>query len=124
MHIDYAGPFMGTCKMFLLVIDAYTIWLDVHVTSTSSSAITVELLRKSFSTCGITEVAVSDNAANFTSEEIQAFLKELSTFVCLLTIQPPTVLLSVQCMQTLKGGLRKMRVGSVKTKVSQFLFAY
>ena len=30
-------------KMFLLVINAYTKWLDVHVTSTSTSAVTIEL---------------------------------------------------------------------------------
>ena len=31
IHIDYAGPFFG--KMFLIVSDAYSKWLDVHITS-------------------------------------------------------------------------------------------
>ena len=44
VHIDYAGPFMG--KMYLLVIDAHTNWLDVHITSTTTSAATIKLLRK------------------------------------------------------------------------------
>ena len=28
MHVDYAGPFMG--KMFLLIIDAHSKWMDIH----------------------------------------------------------------------------------------------
>ena len=27
LHLDYAGPFMG--KMFLVVVDAHSMWLDV-----------------------------------------------------------------------------------------------
>jgi len=46
VHIDYAGLVEG--KMFLLIVDAYSKWLEVHATSTSTSAATIELLRKSF----------------------------------------------------------------------------
>ena len=34
VHIDYAGPFEG--KMFLLISDAYSKWLEVHPTNTST----------------------------------------------------------------------------------------
>ena len=57
VHIDYAGPFQG--RMFLLLIDAHSKWLDIY-SSTSSS--TIESLRKSFATFGLPEVLVSDNA--------------------------------------------------------------
>ena len=30
IHVDYAGPFMG--KMFLLVVDAHSKWMEVAVT--------------------------------------------------------------------------------------------
>ena len=62
VHIDYAGPFEG--KMFLLVTDAYSKWLEVHATNTSTSAVTIELLRKSFSYLGLPEVIVSDNTTH------------------------------------------------------------
>ena len=29
LHIDFAGPFMG--KMFLVIVDAHSKWLDVKV---------------------------------------------------------------------------------------------
>ena len=50
VHIDYAGPFEGT--MFLLLIDAHSKWLEIHQTNTSTSMVTIELMRKSFSALG------------------------------------------------------------------------
>ena len=31
VHADYAGPFLG--KMFLILFDAYSKWVDIHVVS-------------------------------------------------------------------------------------------
>ena len=31
IHVDYAGPMYG--KMYLIIIDAYSKWLKVHITS-------------------------------------------------------------------------------------------
>ena len=74
VHIDYAGPFFG--KMFLLLIDAHSKWLEVHMTTSSTSTTTISLLRKSFASLGLPEVIVSDNATNFTSEEFEQFFKK------------------------------------------------
>ena len=41
IHIDYAGPFMG--KMFLVIIDAHSKWMEVHKTASSSAAATIHL---------------------------------------------------------------------------------
>ena len=38
IHLDYAGPFMNS--MLLIIADAHTKWLDIHVTS-STSPITI-----------------------------------------------------------------------------------
>ena len=74
IHIDYAGPIEG--KMFLVVVDVHSKWLDVHMTSSTTTSATLELLRRSFATLGLPEVVVSDNAANFTSEEFSSFMKK------------------------------------------------
>jgi hypothetical protein len=42
IHVDYAGPFMG--KMFLLIIDAHSKWLDIHMTNSCNAETTVEKL--------------------------------------------------------------------------------
>ena len=52
VHIDYAGPLEG--KMFLLITDAHSRWLEIHPTNTSTSSATIELLRKSFASLGFT----------------------------------------------------------------------
>ena len=69
----YAGPMEG--RMFLLIVDAHSRWLEVHCTTSATSSMTIELLRKSFATMGLPEVLVSDNATAFTSSEFTEFLK-------------------------------------------------
>ena len=92
----------------MLVIDAYTKWLDVHVTSTSSSAVTIELLWKSFSMYGLPEVVVSDNAANFTSDDFKVFLRANGVkHVCTPPYHPSSYGLVERAVQTLKGGFKE-----------------
>ena len=117
------SPFMG--KTFLLVIDAYTKWLDVHITPSISSSATIELLRKSFSTFGLPEVVVSDNGTGFKSEEFEAFLRANRVkHVCTPPYHPSSNGLVERAVQTLKGGLKKLQDGSLETKLSRFLFSY
>ena len=123
VHIDYAGPFMG--KMFLLIVDAYTKWLDVHITPVSSSMATIELLRRSFATFGLPEVLVSDNGSNFTSGEFAAFMRANGIkHVKTAPYHPSSNGLVERAVHTLKTGLKKLNEGTLETKLSRFLFAY
>ena len=72
-HADYTGPFLG--KMFLIIIDAYSKWMEVHITNSATSAITIDKLRNTFTTFGLPEILVTDNGTNFTSKEFDEFLK-------------------------------------------------
>ena len=40
IHINFAGPFMG--KMFLLVVDAHSRWMEVEAVSAASSQNTID----------------------------------------------------------------------------------
>ena len=42
LYIDYAGQFLG--KMFLIIIDSYPKWMEVHITNSVTLAITIEVL--------------------------------------------------------------------------------
>ncbi len=42
LHVDYAGPFMG--KMFFVLIDAHSKWMDVYPVNSATSATTIECL--------------------------------------------------------------------------------
>ena len=67
IHVDYAGPFMG--KMFLVLIDAHSKWLEVQHVCLAMSSNTISALRTIFATFGLPEILVSDNGSVFTSEE-------------------------------------------------------
>ncbi len=69
IHIDYAGPFMG--KMFPIIIDAHSKWLDVHCVNTATAETTITKLRSTFATHGLLEIIVSDNGTVFTSHEFK-----------------------------------------------------
>ncbi len=72
-YIDYAGPFDG--HMFLVIVDAYSKWIDVKATKHATSMSTVAILRSIFATHGIPELIVSDNGTPFTSHEFQTFIQ-------------------------------------------------
>ena len=51
IHVDYAGPYKG--EMFLVVVDAYSKWLEVHCMKSTTSSATIEKLREMFATHGL-----------------------------------------------------------------------
>lgn len=93
IHIDYAGPYLG--RMFLVVVDAFSKWLEVVPVSAATSPVTIEKLRNIFATHGLPRVLVSDNGSQFTSTEFQTFLRGngiLSISVPRHTTPPQTAL--------------------------------
>ena len=87
LHVDYAGPFMG--KMFLLIIDAHSKWMDIHCVNSATSSVTIDKMRSTFASHGLPEIVVSDNGSNFVSSEFKSFLqkKASSTLPQQLTTQ-------------------------------------
>ena len=73
LHLDFAGPFMGTS--FFVIIDAYFKWPEVFEMTTTSTAKTVAKLRELFAAYGLPEQIVTDNGPQFTSAEFESFVK-------------------------------------------------
>ncbi|XP_038651421.1 uncharacterized protein K02A2.6-like, partial [Scyliorhinus canicula] len=123
LHIDHAGPFMGS--IFLVIVDAYSKWLDVHQVNTASTASTIEKLRASFARHGLPEVLVSDNRTAFTSGEFRKSLKENGVrHIKTAPYHPASNGLAERAVQTLKAGLKKQPAASMNTKLSRWLFDY
>lgn len=123
IHVDYAGPFMG--KMFLLIIDAHSKWLEIHTVNTANSEITIEKLRSSFSYHGLPEMIVSDNGSVFASAEFKEFTKKNGIrHVFSAPYHPSTNGLVERAVQTFKRGMKKQSEGSIETKLSRFLLQY
>ena len=87
IHIDYAGPFMN--KMYKLVVDAHSKWMEVITMASTTSESTINALRYLFTSFGLVEEIVLDNGPQFASVEFQNFVKAngINTFVQHLTIQ-------------------------------------
>ena len=64
LHIDYMGPFEG--KMSLVIVDAYSKYIDSNVVTSATTAATILRLRHTFSTHGLPCTIVSDNGSPFT----------------------------------------------------------
>ena len=123
LHIDYAGQLEG--KMFLLITDAYSRWMKIHETDTSTSSATIELLRRSFASLGLPEVVVSDNATAFTSSEFNDFLKRNGIrHILTPPYHPASNGLVERSVQTFKEGLKRLKKGSLNTRLMRFLFKY
>ena len=123
IHVDYAGPFFG--KMFLLMVDAHSKWLEVHMSSSSSSTSTISMMRKSIASLGLPEVIVSDNGTTFTSDEFVQFLRKNEVrHVRTPPYHPASNGLAERAVQTFKEGMKKLKDGSLETKLSRFLFKY
>ena len=111
--------------MLLIIVDAYSKWIDVHVMQTSTSTATVERLRQTFSTHGLPEIIVSDNGSNFTSKEFETFLKLNGIrHITTAPYHPASNGLAERAVQTVKEGIKKQGEGTLETKVYRFLFQY
>ena len=123
IHIDYAGPYKG--EMLLVVMDAYSKWLEVHRMNSITSTATIEKLREMFATHGLPATVVSDNGSNFTSSEFQEFMKKNGIkHIKVAPYHPASNGLAERAVRIFKEGYEKMEDGSVQTKLSRFLLSY
>ena len=123
LHIDVAGPFLG--KMYLILVDAYTKWLEVSVLNSITSDKAIEALQSIFSVHGLPSVIVTDNGLSFVSEEFKAFTKSNGVqHVTASPYHPSTNGLVERAVQSFKLEMRKLQGGSLQSCITRFLFRY
>ena len=98
---------------------------EIHSTNSATPTVTIESLWKSFTTLGLLEVVVSDNATAFTSPEFTEFLKRNRIrHVQTPPYHPASNGLIERAVQTFKESFKRLREGSINTRISRFLFKY
>ena len=123
VHADYAGPFLG--RMFLILVDAHSKWIEVHPVAAATSQITIEKMRSTFATFGLPDLLVTDNGTVFTSAEFQEFLKKNGIRHARTSpYHPASNGLAERAVQSFKDGMKKNVSGSIETRVAKFLFHY
>ena len=124
VHIDFAGPFLGT--MFLIVVDAYSKWPEVVPMTTTSATKTIEELRSMFARNGIPDQIVSDNGPQFIAAEFSVFVKNNGIkHIRSAPYHPATNGLAERFVQTFKEGMRASKSNkSISSKLANVLLAY
>ena len=111
--------------MLLVAVDATSKWIKTHITSSTTSTATVNKLREIFAQHGLPEVLVSDNAANFISEEFETFMRKIGIIhVTTAPYHPASNDLGEQAVQTGKSGITQTAGDNMEVKLHRFLFDY
>ncbi len=123
LYVDYAGPFMG--KMFLVLIDAHSKWMDVHTVPSATSHSTISVLRTIFASHGLPEILVSDIGTPFSSSEFGIFLRQNGIrHITAAPYHPATNSLAERAVQILKNSLKKSEPGDIDKQLARLLFHY
>ena len=123
LHMDYAGPINN--HMLLLVVDAFSKWIDVFPVKSASSANTIARLSTLFANHGIPDSIVSDNGLPFTSAEMKEFLTANGVRqITSSPYHPSSNGLAERAVQTCKSALKKMDGSSLDIEVQCFLLNY
>ncbi|KAF2883189.1 hypothetical protein ILUMI_22989 [Ignelater luminosus] len=127
IHIDYAGPFLD--KMFLVITDAFSKWVEVYELTRADSQSTIEVLREVRSRFGLPKTIVSDNGSQFTSAEFQKYCK--LNGICHVTSSvnhPSSNGAAENAVKSFKLGLKKALLDkgqeSITTVLTRYLFMY
>ena len=122
IHIDYAGPFEGC--MLLIIIDAHSKFIDVHIVSSATTSMTLTKLRQTFSFTGLPHIIVSDNGSCFTSDEFEQFCRANGIkHVRCSPYHPSSNGAAERAVQTVKFGLRKTK-GNLEDRLYTLLARY
>nr|XP_037285539.1 uncharacterized protein LOC119178406 [Rhipicephalus microplus] len=111
--------------MIFVLVDAETKWIEAVPLKTATAATTVDTLRCIFVRFGIPRTVVSDNGPQFTSAETARFFRENGVrHVTTAPYYPQSNGLAERVVRTIKEGLKKNRVGTLRSRLAKFLLRY
>ena len=124
INIDFAGPFIG--KMFMIMVDAHSKWLEVIPMTIVTSSRTIDELDKVFTTHRSPEVLVSDNGTNFNSEEFATYMRSNQIkHIFTPPYHPSSNGLAERAVQTFKNAMRSSEgEGKIQKRINKFLLRY
>lgn len=110
IHIDF---FDFRRKNYLVILDAYSKWLEVFEMSSITSTLTIQALRRVFATFGLPITLVSDNGRQLVSDEFENFLaKNNVKHVTSPPYSPASNGAAENAVKTVKSALKKALVSN------------
>ena len=112
-------------SLYLILVDAHSKWIDVHMMNSITSAKTIEKLQIIFATFGLPRKVVTDNGTSFTSAEFKSFMSDNGiVHVTSAPYHPSSNGLAERAVQTFKNGLKRTKGDTIQERISKFLFTY
>ena len=122
LHIDHAQL---NDWYFLIIIDAYSKWVEVFPCKTITSKSTINFLRHTFARFGLPVHLVSDNGPSLVSQEFEEFMKMNGIrHITVSPYHPSSNGLAENFVKTFKQAMMKTKGGEMQEKVDKFLFRY
>ena len=125
IHVDYAGPFEG--KYWLVVIDAFSKWLEIKPMQDFTATVTVKALWETFCRFGLPRVIVSDNGPQFIASEFKDFCTANNiTHIHATPYHPKTNGLAERAVRTFKEcfSATKVHREDLDLTLQRFLISY
>lgn len=125
LHLDFAGPFLD--RMFLIVIDSHSKWLEIVPMKTATCETTVTALQDIFARFGLPEHIVTDNGTQFTGLKFKRFLlRNNIRHTCSAPGHPATNGIAERYVGYFKHQMKKMSEVSItiEEKLARILLAY
>ncbi|XP_055632601.1 uncharacterized protein K02A2.6-like [Toxorhynchites rutilus septentrionalis] len=115
-------------SMLLIVVDAYSKWLEVKVTTSTTAETTIGVMDELFSRYGAPITVVSDNGPQFTAGEFKLFLQKSGVKFHKLSApyHPATNGQAERYVQTTKDALKAMgtTASNLQSNLNNFLQQY
>lgn len=109
--------------MFLVIVDAYTKWLEVRYMTSATSASVIRELRALFATFGLPRKVVSDNDSVFVSSVMTEFYQKNGIqAVTSAPYHPATNGQAERMVYELKQGLARDKKGLLSLRVARLLY--
>ena len=122
IHIDYA-EFEG--QYLLVIVDAFSKWLEVVPTSRMTATSTINVLRELFARFGLPKLVVSDNGTQFASEEFAEYLgKNGIRHAFSAPFHANSNGQAERYVRTIKEALKADRRGTFAERLARSLLAY
>ena len=112
-------------KMILVAIDAHSKWFEANVASGSTSRVTINKSRMMFSTHGIPDTIINENASAFVGQEFHNFCRVNGIqHMTSAPHHPASNGLAERAVGSVKEAAKRMEGGDLETKLTRFLSNY
>lgn len=127
IHLDYAGPIKGV--YLLIVVDAFSKWIEVFVTKNPNAQFTMEKIYESMCRYGLPDTIVSDNGVQFKNGEFDQFTTQFDIkHIFTAPGYPATNGQAESAVKLVKKGIKAVLISQptreLKGIINQFLFDY